>query len=129
MECHVKVVACKLCVCAAALMVLSGCDDSGPVSPTPTPAASPAAPAPQPIPQGAYTVTGVVTTLVGGGMVPVEGVLVEDSYRHASVRTGADGSYTIREVGSGAAYFYIAKQGFRTQIRTFTLTGDFRLDI
>jgi hypothetical protein len=66
---------------------------------------------------------------VGDLAQAVEGVHVEDSQRHVSVQTGADGSYTIREVGAGAAYFYFAKEGFQSQTRQFALTADMRLDI
>jgi hypothetical protein len=127
MECKIKVLTCKLGVCAIAIVVLSACSESGPLPPTvPSP---PTSPAPQPVPQSTYTVSGVVSAVVGDVSVPVEGVHVEDSQRHVFVKTGADGSYTIPEVGGGAAYFYFAKDGFRSETRQFALTGDMRLDI
>jgi hypothetical protein len=71
----------------------------------------------------------VVSELVGGQIVPLSDVHVEDSQRHIFVATGRDGSYTISEVGAGAAYFYFGRTGFRSQTRQFSLTGDTRLDI
>jgi hypothetical protein len=128
MECHRNVLAWKLGVCATALVVVSGCGDSGPLAPAVIPA-PPTSSAPQPIAQGTYTVSGVVSVVVGDLSVPVEGVHVEDSQRHVSVKTGADGSYTLRDVGGGAAYFYFAKEGFGSQTRQFALTADMRLDV
>ena len=131
MECRTNMLGWKLGLCATAFVVLSGCNDSGPLPPTviPSPAPSPAPQPPQPIPQGTYTVSGVVSAGVGDLARPVEGVHVEDSQRHVFVKTGADGSYTIREVAAGAAYFYFEKEGFHSQTRQFALTGDMRLDI
>ena len=36
---------------------------------------------------------------------------------------------TISLVGAGAAYFYFAKQGFRSETRQFGLNADMRLDV
>ena len=79
--------------------------------------------------QGTFAVSGVVTEVVGGLVVPLQGVHVEDSTRHVFVRTGADGSYTIRDVYAGAAYLYFAKDGFGAQTRQFTLAGDTRVNM
>jgi len=99
------------------------------VSPPPTaPSPSPPAP-PPPVSQGTFTVSGVVSEAVGGVLIPLEAVHVEDSNRHYFINTGSDGSYAIRDVASGAAYFYIAKQGFRSETRQFTVASDMRLDI
>ena len=109
--------------------VLAGCSDTrSPSFPT---AVSPT-PQPTPQPLGGVTVSGVVSEVVGGQTVPLEGVHVEDSERHVFVRTAADGSYTIAEVARssfGGAYIYFAKQGYRSQSRQFALTGDLRLDV
>jgi hypothetical protein len=127
---HITQLARKLGICAIVCGLISGCGDrSGPVSPPPTaPSPSPPVPAP-PVPEGTFTVSGVVSEAVGGVLVPLEAVHVEDSNRHYSVNTASDGSYTVRDVAAGTAYFYIAKQGFRPETRQFTLTGDMRLDI
>lgn len=111
--------------------VLAGCGtDSGPL-PTPT-AASPT-PQPNPAAQRTFTISGVVSELVGDQMVPVEGAHVEDSERHVSVKTGRDGSYTIADVANspslGNAYIYFAKAGYRSQTRQFLITSDTRLDM
>ena len=70
-----------------------------------------------------------MSAVVGDALVPVDGVHVEDSQRHVFAKTGVDGTYTIPDVGSGAAYFYFSKDGFRSETRQFTLAGDMRLDI
>jgi hypothetical protein len=110
--------------------VLAGCgaDSRSPSFPT---AASPT-PQPAPPPQGSVTVSGVVSEVVGGQTVPLEGAHVEDSERHVFVKTAADGSYTIADVARssfGGAYIYFAKEGYRSQSRQFALTGDIRLDV
>ena len=118
----------NLGVCAIACGLLSGCGgDLGPPSPTGV-SSSPVVTQP-PIPQGTFTVSGVVSEVVGDVMMPLEAVHVEDSMRHYFVKTGSDGSYTIRDVAAGAAYFYIAKEGFLRETRQFSLSGDTRLDI
>jgi Carboxypeptidase regulatory-like domain len=128
-------------VAAISCAVLSGCDSNSsvlslptgaspapPPTPQPTPRPTPQ-PTPQPPPATTFTVSGVVTELVDGHTVPIEGAHVEDSQRHFSVKTGPDGSYTIPGVGGGGAYIYFAKEGFGMQTRQFNLTGDTRLDI
>jgi len=129
---YIRLLAPRLGICATALVMLSGCSDSSPLRPTrvsSAPGSPPPSPVPQPTPQGTYTVSGVVSGAVGEMAEPVEGAHVEDSQRHVFAKTGADGSYTIRDVGAGDAYFYFAKEGFRSETRQFTLTGDLRLDI
>jgi hypothetical protein len=124
---RIRLLARNLAVCAAAAGVLSGCSDRGPV---PVTSPSLVTPGPQPRPtQGNYTVSGVVSAVAGAVEQPLEGVHVEDSQRHVFVKTGADGSFTIREVQGGGAYFYFAKEGFRSQTRQFELSADTRLDI
>ena len=127
MRCHIRL----LSVVAMCSGVLAGCGaDSGSL-PTPTAAS----PTPQPIPpaQRTFTVSGVVSELVGGQMVPLEGAHVEDSERHVSVKTGRDGSYTIGDVANspslGNAYIYFTKEGYRSQVRQFLLTSDTRVDM
>jgi hypothetical protein len=73
-----------------------------------------------------------VSEVVGGQTVALEGAHVEDSERHVSVKTGADGSYTIADVAItqfGGAYIYFAKAGYRSQSRIVPVTGDIRLDV
>ena len=115
-------------------VVLAGCGgDSRPVSTPTAPSPQPTPqPAPQPTPQTA-TVSGVVSEVIGDKTVPLEGAHVEDSERHFSVKTGADGSYTIKDAVMtqyGGAYIYFAKAGYRSQVRIVPLTGDnIRLDV
>ena len=128
MERRIQRLARNLAVCTIACGVLSACGGhSGPLSPTAIP--SPPIPDPPRIPQGTFTVSGVVSEAVGGVTVPLEDVHVEDSMRHYFVKTGGDGSYTIPDVAAGAAYFYITKPGYRSQTRQFSLTADTRLDL
>ena len=114
-------------VCVIWCVVLSGCGtDSRPMLPTA------ASPTPQPTPAATYTVSGVVSEVVGGQTVSIEGAHVEDSQRHVFVTTAADGTYTLREVGEsslGGAYIYVVKDGFRSQSHQFALTRDTRLDV
>ena len=124
---HPYGIARNLTVCGSVFVVLSGCGGSGPLPAAPSQQIVPAQP--QPIPQGTFTVSGVVSRAGSAQVVPLEGVHVEDSQRHVFVKTGNDGSYTIRDVGAGFAYFYFKKDGYRAYVSTFTLTGDTRLDI
>jgi Carboxypeptidase regulatory-like domain len=120
-------------VAAISCAVLSGCGSNSSVLSLPTGASSAPQPAPQPTPQPTpattYAVSGVVSEVVDGHTVPIVGAHVEDSQRHVFVKTGPDGSYTIPDVGGGAAYIYFAKEGFGMQTRQFNLSGDTRLDI
>jgi hypothetical protein len=61
--------------------------------------------------------------------MPLEGVHVEDSQRHVSVKTDVDGSYRIENVAPGGAYFFFGKDGYRSQTRQFPLTDDTRVDV
>ena len=111
---------------AAGMLPGCGSSDSEPVVSVTAP--SPA-PAPQPPPAATYMVSGVVTEAVDGEIVPLQGVHVEDSMRHSFVTTDAEGSYSIPDVGAGAAYIYFAKEGFQSSVRQFALGGDTRLDV
>src|SRR5215208_5908284 len=90
--------------------LLSGCGTDGRSLPFLT-AASPTLPPTAQPPRGPVTVAGVVSEVVSGHTVPLEGVHVEDSERHFFVQTGADGSYTIADVAVssfGGAYIFFA---------------------
>ena len=108
--------------------VLAGCGTDSRSQPLPT-APSPASQPPGPT---HFTVSGVVSEVIGGQTVALESAHVEDSERHVSVKTGADGSYTIADVAItqfGGAYIYFAKAGYRSQSQIVPLTGDTRLDV
>jgi hypothetical protein len=112
---------------AVAVVALSGCGSTNPISPS-----APIAAAPVPAPQGPFTVTGVVTELVGNGPVAVAGAHVEDSQRHFVVQTGEDGSYRIEDVEAfqGQIYLYFAKDGYQSTTRTFAPgANEVRVDI
>ena len=117
-----------LAVAAIASVVLSGCGGDGPVSPSAT---VPFIPSP-PTLGGPYTVTGVVSEVVGGVAVPLGDVHVEDSSRHVVVKTGADGSYMLNDVQSylDTVYLYFAKPGYAAITRSFTpRSAETRLDV
>jgi hypothetical protein len=117
---------------AIVVVGLSGCGGDGPISPSPRTVNSQPTPAPAPITQGPQTVSGVVSEVIDGVTVALEGVNVEDSSRHVSVRTAADGSYNMRDLETymGNAYLFFSKQGYGSMTRTFTPAGaETRIDI
>jgi hypothetical protein len=119
-----------LAIAVVSFGALEGCGTDSPSLPSP-PVVSPT-PQPSPPTQGPYTVSGVVSEIVAGQTVPLEGAHVEDSERHVSVKTALDGSYTIRDVAVsafGGAYIYFAKEGYGSQVRQFRLTGEHRVDV
>ena len=102
-----------------------------PTAASPTPQSSSPPPPSAPTP-ATITVSGVVTEAVGGQAVPLVGAHVEDSERHEFVKTAADGTYTLTGVvksSFGGAYVFFAKEGYRSQVRQFPLTGDTRVDV
>ena len=124
---------CRLTVTALCCGLLGACSAD---SRSPTAATSPvqtrALPPPTDPPPGGFTVSGIVSEIVGGQTVPLEGVHVEDSERHVFVKSGADGGFTITEVAVssfGGAYIYFAKPGYTSQVRQFPLTGNTRVDV
>lgn len=121
------------CLGAATIccLVLAGCgSDTGALA---TPTGPPSTPQPTPQPPVNFVIAGVVTELVAGQTVPLEGAHVEDSERHYAVKTGADGSYRIPDVAlsyAGGGYIYFAKEGYRSQVRIVPLVGtDARVDV
>jgi integrase-like protein len=113
----------------------AGCGTESRSLPLPT-SASPTLqviPPPGPQPTGPFIVSGIVSEVVDGQTVPLEGVHVEDSERHVSVKTGADGSYAIADVALtqfGGAHIYFAKNGYRSQVRIVPLTtNEIRVDM
>ena len=124
----------QLGLAAVCCALLAGCGSDSrpsPTAPPPTPQPSPQ-PTPQPPGPTGFTVSGVVSDVIGGQTVPLAAAHVEDSERHVFVKTGVDGSYTIRDVAIsafGGAYIYFAKEGYGSQVRQFPLTGEHRLDV
>ena len=97
---------------------------------TPTPPPAPAVPA------GGFTISGVAFEVVNGVSIPLEGVHVEDSSRHAVVFTAEDGSYTIRGVqlnsfiGGPLVYMYFTKDGYGSVVEAFLpASEETRLDV
>ena len=118
-------------VICCALLAACGVDSRSPTAATP-PVQPQALPQPTPPPPGGFTVSGVVSEVISGQTVPLEGVHVEDSERHVFVNSGADGSYTITEVAVsylGGASIYFAKAGYTSQVRRIPLTANMRVDV
>ncbi len=82
-------------------------------------------------PPGTPTLSGVVTEMTSRGPVPLEGVYVArevfGGWREA--RTDATGSYAIQGLSDGIAVVSVGKEGFRTEERTVSITGDTRFDL
>ena len=124
MGCYIRLLG--FVVAFACCGVLAGCGTASQPTVSPTQPTSP-----QP-PPSSFIVSGVVSHAVGTETVPLGGAHVEDSERHVWVKTGADGSYTIRDVAIsafGGAYIYFAKEGYRSDVRQFPLTGEHRVDV
>ena len=121
----------SIAVIAFAVGALAACGNDGPTTPSSVPAIA-AAPAPAPEPEAPSMVAGVVSEVIDGIPVGIEGVLVEDGVRHVSVMTDADGSYQIADVEtySGNAYLTFWKDGYETETRMFALEGsETRVDV
>ncbi len=128
MERYVRLLGIAVVCCG----VLAGCGNDSRSLPLPTAASPTPQPTPQPPAPSGFTVSDVVSEVIGGQTMALEGAHVEDSERHVSVKTGADGSYTIRDVAIsafGGAYIYFAKEGYGSQVRQFPLTGEHRVDV
>jgi hypothetical protein len=63
------------------------------------------------------------------GLVPVEGVLVQEANSRRQVRTGADGLYTLSGVSGASNSISVSGLFYVTQTRALTISADTRLDI
>ena len=102
---------------------------SNPVSPT-SPGASldpitPSAPASQ----LTYVLSGVVFELTPTGVMPIEGVQVEEYERHQVGATDVNGFYRISGVSAGRIGVGFEKEGYQSNRSTVTVNGDTRFDI
>lgn len=90
---------------------------------------------PPPPPPAPFVLSGLVFERTAGGQAPVEGVRVEDSYRHVVSTTDANGRYSISltptELGrsDGFVALYVTREGFQTYTRELAMWGDTRVDI
>jgi hypothetical protein len=105
----------------ASVLSLSACDDGvrPPTSPGPGSAPNPAA---------TYTLSGSVVEMTATGVVPVEGVTVQEGRSGQQVTTGADGLYQLSGVRGPSASVTASKLGYATMIRTLNLVADTRYD-
>jgi len=86
-------------------------------------------------PPGSYTLSGVVTTMTGGGPEALEGAdvyfivggIVGGGWRAA--RTDKDGAYKIQGLYDSSPEVSAQKEGYLTQTRVVSIGGDTRLDI
>ena len=109
--------------------VLTWACGGSPVSPT-SPSASLAPTTPSaPALQLTYILSGVVFEVTPTGMMPVEGVQVEEYGRHQVSTTDANGLYRISGVSAGRLGVGFEKDGYQSNRSTVTIDGDTRFDI
>jgi hypothetical protein len=95
-------------------------------APTPTPAA---APAPTPAPGSTFALFGVVSEVTANGVMPIEGVQVEEYHRHQFSTTDANGFYRISEVSAGRIGVGFEHEGYESSRSIVNVNGDTRFDI
>jgi hypothetical protein len=109
-------------------ILLSACGGAvGPASPTP--------PGPPPVTLPTSSLSGTVSEMTATGLLPVEGVLVQEGDTQKRATTDRDGFYSITglydtssALSAGNA-ISSSKPGYLDQIRNLKITGDTRLDI
>jgi hypothetical protein len=81
-------------------------------------------------PPGSFTLSGVVTVASPGGVTPLEGVRVARDYTSGwqGTTTDKNGFYEIPGVYAGTHTVVALQEGFRTESRTLSITGDERVD-
>ncbi len=118
---------------AAVVMTLTvaACGDGNGTIPTATAPTQMPAPAPTqtPAPGSTFALFGVVSEMTANGIVPVEGVQVEEYDRHQFATTNANGFYRILEVSAGRIGIGFEKEGYQSSRATVTVNGDTRFDI
>jgi hypothetical protein len=82
-------------------------------------------------PPGSYTLSGLVTEMTSAGEVPIEGAAVYRGYGSGwqSGTTDANGVYQIRGLYDRTDIVSVIKEGYRTQEKTLTVSGDTRFDL
>lgn len=121
----------------------SGCTGT-PSGPTPLPWA-PSIP-PTPSPTQRFTLSGTVSEFTTGGLVPLEGALIETfpcpvQGSYTAVDTDSEGHYVVPGMCPGSAFMWVFKAGYRDRAETplpqcegsdcyiFTIVGDTRVDV
>ena len=116
-------------VVVVTLAVLMWACGGSPVSPT-SPSASLAPTTPSaPASQLTYILSGVVFEVTPTGVMPIEGVQVEEYDRHQFATTDANGFYRISGVSAGRIGVGFEKEGYQSSRSTVTVNGDTRFDI
>lgn len=116
---YVATTARLLSVGAFALVVAScgGSQSASPISPTPL------------VPRPTFTLSGLVFAATPTGLVPVEGVVVEEANLRQRATTDANGAYSISGLYAMSNVVTASKIGYETDSRTLTISGDTRLDL
>jgi Carboxypeptidase regulatory-like domain len=115
-------------VVVVTLAVLTWTCGGSPVSPTsPIPSLAPTTPS-APAPQLTYILSGVVFEVTPTGVMPIEGVQVEEYDRHQFATTDANGFYRISGVSAGRIGVGFDKEGYQSSRTTVTVNGDTRFD-
>jgi Carboxypeptidase regulatory-like domain len=116
-------------VVVVTLAVLTWACGGSPVSRT-SPSASLAPTTPSaPASQLTYILSGVVFEVTPAGVMPIEGVQVEEYDRHQFATTDANGFYRISGVSAGRIGVGFEKEGYQSSRSTVTVNGDTRFDI
>jgi hypothetical protein len=115
-------------VVVVTVAVLTGACGASPVSPT-SPSASLAPTTPVAASQLTYILSGVVFELTPTGVMPIEGVQVEEYDRHQFATTDQDGFYRISGVSAGRIGVGFEKEGYQSSRSTVTVNSDTRFDI
>ena len=110
---------------AAVVMTLTvtACGDGNGTIPTAT------APTSTPAPRSTFALFGVVSEETANGVMPIEGVQVEEYDRHQFARTDANGFYRISGVSPGRVGVGFEKEGYESSRSIVTVNGDTRFDI
>ena len=116
-------------VVVVTVAVLTWACSSSSVSPTSPSATLAPTTLSAPVAQLTYTLSGVVFELTPTGVMPIEGVQVEEYGRHQFSTTDANGSYRIAGLFAGSIGVGFEKEGYQSNRSTVIVNGDTRFDI
>ena len=105
-----------------------GGDGSGTIPTATAPTSTPAR-TPTPARGSTFALFGVVSEETANGVMPIEGVQVEEYDRHQFARTDANGFYRISAVSAGRIGVGFDKEGYQSMRTSVTVNGDTRFDI
>jgi hypothetical protein len=116
---------------AAVVMTLTvtACGDGNGTIPTATAPTPTTAPAPTPAPVSTFALFGVVSEVTANGVMPIEGVQVEEYHRHQFSTTDANGFYHISGVSVGSLGVGFEHEGYQSSRSIVNVNGDTRFDI